>query len=61
MTAPILKAVATQLEEAPQTFVCSGLLPPELDEVAAAFEPAGLVEVERCVDGDWAALLLRRG
>ena len=45
---------------APTTLVCSGLLPAELDEVAAAFAPAGLAEAERRRDGDWAALLLRR-
>jgi len=44
----------------PATLVCSGLLPPELDETAAAFARNGLVEVERRQDGDWAALLLRR-
>jgi ribosomal protein L11 methyltransferase len=44
----------------PQTLVCSGLLPTELDEIVAAFTPAGLIEVERRHDGDWAALLLRR-
>lgn len=61
MTAPILKAVAIQLAEAPRTLVCSGLLPPELDEVAAAFGASGLAEADRRQDGDWAALLLRRG
>lgn len=44
----------------PQTLVCSGLLPHELDEVAAAFGTSGLREVERRQDGDWAALMLRR-
>jgi ribosomal protein L11 methyltransferase len=39
--------------------VLSGLLPAELDATAAAFAPAGLAEVERRRDGDWAALLLR--
>jgi len=43
----------------PKTLVCSGLLPGELDEIAAAFAPAGLTEAERRIDGDWAALLLR--
>jgi ribosomal protein L11 methyltransferase len=43
-----------------QTLALSGLLPSELDDAAAAFEPSGLVEVERRRDGDWAALLLRR-
>jgi ribosomal protein L11 methyltransferase len=42
------------------TLVCSGILPPELDEVAAAFAPAGLAESERRQEGDWAALLFRR-
>ncbi len=44
----------------PFTLVCSGLLPTELDETAAAFARDGLVEIERRHDGDWAALLLRR-
>ncbi len=82
MTAPILNAVAAQLEAAggsrvslggqrrggsgethpaPQTVVCSGLLPGEMDEVAEAFGASGLMEADRRQDGDWAALLLRRG
>ena len=68
MTAPVLKAVATQLAgdsgsppPAPNTLICSGLLPPELDEIAEAFAPAALAEADRRCDGDWAALLLRRG
>jgi ribosomal protein L11 methyltransferase len=44
----------------PATFGCSGILPPELDEVAAAFAECGLTEADRRIDGDWAALLLRR-
>jgi ribosomal protein L11 methyltransferase len=60
MTAPILRAVATQLSEAPTTMICSGLLPAELDGVAATFLATGLAEAERRIDGDWAALLLRR-
>jgi len=44
----------------PSTLVCSGLLPEELDETAGAFGDAGLEEVDRQGDGDWAALLLRR-
>jgi len=44
----------------PSTLVCSGLLPEELDEAAAAFGASGLIESDRRVDGDWAALLLRR-
>jgi ribosomal protein L11 methyltransferase len=61
MTAPVLKAVATQLESPPETLICSGLLLAEQDEVAAIFAPLGLVEIDRRQDGDWAALLLRRG
>jgi ribosomal protein L11 methyltransferase len=62
LTAPILHAVAAQLDRssAPETIVCSGLLPPELDEVAAAFAASGLGEADRRLEGDWAALLLRR-
>ncbi|HET7454446.1 MAG TPA: 50S ribosomal protein L11 methyltransferase [Solirubrobacterales bacterium] len=60
MTASVLNAVAAQIDEAPPTLVCSGLLPPELDSTAAAFAKVGLGEVERRIEGDWAALLLRR-
>jgi ribosomal protein L11 methyltransferase len=45
---------------APSTLILSGLLPNELDEIATIFSPIGLAEQERRVDGDWAALLLRR-
>jgi len=43
----------------PTTLVLSGLLPTELDEIATAFEPWGLTEADRRLQGDWAALLLR--
>jgi ribosomal protein L11 methyltransferase len=56
-----LPAVARQSPPpAPSTLVCSGVLPPELDEVATAFARVGLAEQERRQEGDWAALLLRR-
>jgi ribosomal protein L11 methyltransferase len=45
----------------PKTLVLSGLLPQELGEIAAAFGHAGFEEKERRADGEWAALLLRRG
>lgn len=45
----------------PSTFVCSGLLPDELDPIASAFAACGFTEADRRIDGDWAALLLRRG
>jgi ribosomal protein L11 methyltransferase len=64
LTAPVLAVVAEQLHGStpptPATFLCSGLLPSELDEIAAAFAPAGLIEAERRQNGEWAALLLRR-
>jgi ribosomal protein L11 methyltransferase len=44
----------------PTTIVCSGILPSELNDVAAAFALSGLTEVDRRREGDWAALLLRR-
>jgi len=57
-----LPAVApTGPPPAPATLVCSGLLPSELDDIAAVFAPAGLAAMDRRQDGDWAALLLRRG
>jgi ribosomal protein L11 methyltransferase len=61
MTAPVLKAIADRLaSDSGETLVCSGLLPTELDDTAAAFARVGLTEAERRHDGDWAALLLRR-
>lgn len=60
LTAPVLKAIAGQLGAGGGAWILSGLLPSELDETAAAFAPAGLAEAERRIDGDWAALLLRR-
>jgi len=60
LTAPVLAVVAGRMAGGPSTLVCSGLLPEELDETARAFSDAGLGEVDRRRDGDWAALLLRR-
>ncbi|MEZ5077792.1 MAG: 50S ribosomal protein L11 methyltransferase [Solirubrobacterales bacterium] len=67
MTAPILRAVAAHWGGAEggrgdpvNTLILSGLLPPECDEIAAAFAPLGLGEAERRREGDWAALLLAR-
>jgi ribosomal protein L11 methyltransferase len=44
----------------PTTMILSGLLPAELDDVVTAFARAGLSEADRRLQGDWAALLLRR-
>jgi len=64
MTSPILRSIAGHLggsaPQAPRTLVLSGILPDELNEVAAAFAPAGFAEQDRRRLGDWAALLLRR-
>ena len=45
---------------APRVVVCSGLLPSEVDDIAAALALSGLLEVGRRHDGEWSALLLRR-
>jgi ribosomal protein L11 methyltransferase len=56
-----LPAVATaRVTAAPQTLVCSGILPAELDSVSTAYARVGLQEQDRRIDGDWSALLLRR-
>jgi ribosomal protein L11 methyltransferase len=62
LTAPVLRRLASSLKgrSAPRFLLCSGLLPDELDDVAAAFAAAGLAELERRTDADWAALALRR-
>jgi ribosomal protein L11 methyltransferase len=67
MTSPVLIAVAGLLASrppegsgTPRAIACSGILPAELDEVAAAFAAAGLAERQRRREGDWAALLLKR-
>jgi ribosomal protein L11 methyltransferase len=60
MTAPVLSVVAEKLDGGPATLILSGLLPGELDEIAAAFASIGMEEGDRRLDGDWAALLLRR-
>ena len=62
---PLLLVLAEQLPSVagapPQTLVASGLLAGEADELVAAFGRSGLVERERRVAGDWAALLLVPG
>ena len=67
MTSPVLIAVAGLLASrppegsgTPRAIACSGILPAELDEVAAAFAAAGLAERRRRREGDWAALLFKR-
>jgi ribosomal protein L11 methyltransferase len=54
------KSATEGFPSVPQTLVCSGLLPSELDDVSASYARVGLKEADRRQDGDWAALLLRR-
>jgi ribosomal protein L11 methyltransferase len=61
LTASVLRDVAKLLSSPlPRILVLSGLLPDELDGIAKAFAAHDLDEAERRLDGDWAALLLRR-
>jgi ribosomal protein L11 methyltransferase len=62
LTGNLLRDCACHLAttgEAPGRLVCSGMLEEEVDEVAAAFAPAGLSEAERRIEGNWGGLLLR--
>jgi ribosomal protein L11 methyltransferase len=64
LTANLLRDCARQIApgtEAPRVLVCSGMLESETDDVAAAFSGLGMAEEERRSEGEWAALLLRRG
>lgn len=64
LTAPVLCATAERLAvgsgEDLRIVICSGVLAPEADGVAAAFGRAGLVERQRRADGEWLALELAR-
>ena len=55
---PLLLELADRMPSAPAHLVAGGLLVDEADDVAAAFAARGLVEGERRMDGEWAALLL---
>ncbi len=62
LTASLLAECARHLAAAdprPEALVCSGMLETEADGVVAEFAAAGLAPLERRVEGDWAALLLR--
>jgi ribosomal protein L11 methyltransferase len=59
LTGPVLRELAPRMAAA-STLACSGILRSELDATLGAFVPIGMVEVERRIEGDWAALLLRR-
>ncbi len=55
---PLLLILAQRLPDPPpRALIAGGLLPEEVDEVAAAFAEAGLAETARRAEGDWSALL----
>ena len=58
LTAPILREVASRIDDPPRRLICSGLLSSEVDEVAEAFRATGLRVRERRASAEWAALLL---
>jgi ribosomal protein L11 methyltransferase len=61
LTARLLTTVAAGLKVAtrpPRRVVVSGLLETEAPDILRAFDEAGLVEHDRRVEGEWAALLL---
>jgi ribosomal protein L11 methyltransferase len=60
LTAPLLREVASRLEEPPERLVCSGMLRSEIDEVTEAFGRCGMHERELRSSGDWGALMLTR-
>jgi ribosomal protein L11 methyltransferase len=62
LTAQLLIDCARHLNEAdelPRSLACSGMLVEQIDEVAESFMPCGLDVVDRRIESDWAALLLR--
>jgi ribosomal protein L11 methyltransferase len=59
--APPLLAWAGLQAQLPPRLVLSGLLVGEVDRVASAYVARGMTLVETRADGEWAALLLRRG
>jgi ribosomal protein L11 methyltransferase len=65
LTAPLLRGLAERFardpEGSPRRLICSGLLTREADEIASAFEDAGLIERRRRRAGEWGALRLIAG
>jgi ribosomal protein L11 methyltransferase len=61
LLAPLLIDLAEAMTRPPERLIAGGLAPDQASRVAAAFARRhGLVERERRVEGDWAALLLGR-
>ncbi len=61
LTAPMLAVLATGIDQLapPQTLVCSGLLPTEIEAIGNDFNAAGMLVCERRREGEWSALLMR--
>jgi ribosomal protein L11 methyltransferase len=60
LTAPVLRDVASNIAQAPERLILSGLLTEEAQGVADEFRVHGLEVAERLDSGDWSALLLTR-
>lgn len=62
LVAPLLIDIAGRLEpeERSVTLICSGIMPEQVDGVAAAFADAGFVEADRASDSAWSALTVAR-
>jgi ribosomal protein L11 methyltransferase len=59
LTLDLLQEIAASaLERPPERLIASGVLADRADLIAAAYARHGLVEAERRVQGDWAAVLL---
>lgn len=64
LTGNLVRDCAAQMIESgehPDTYVCSGMLVEEADEIAEALAQTGLTVRDRRVDGNWAAFLFRTG
>jgi ribosomal protein L11 methyltransferase len=59
LTLDLLEEIAASaLERPPERMVASGVLADRIEAVAAAYERHGLIEAERRIQGEWAAVLL---
>jgi ribosomal protein L11 methyltransferase len=58
LTLDVLQAIAAGLERPPERLIASGVLAARADEIGDAFAFRGMVETERRLQGEWAAVLL---